>query len=1660
MVVVLFSCKIQDEGTSDPTNPDIISLTVTSPQGGDILYAVSVFDIKWSSNTTQKLIIEYTVDNGQNWLIVSSEVDNTGSHIWAPVPNTLTSTARIRITTLDGALSSLSEGFFSIVQGSAKTIIVDKPNGGEVWRGNSSQDINWVSSGVDSVTIEYTVDNGLNWMLIATDQPSTGFYNWNPIPNIPSTNAKVRIKDTEDGLAIDESNGVFTIEPADMITLTSPRGGEEWLGGSSQYIQWNTLLAIGSGSIVESNPEDELISDAKLNGKLGKGDLSAIETNSSVNSINSIEAIDNIKIEYSVNGASSWNTIVESTPNNGIYFWSSIPVENSANCVIRVSDAIDGVPFDYNEVVFSIFATLPKEITIITPNGGEAWAAGTAQDIKWSSKDVSFVKIEYTTNNGVDWITIVENTESDGFYTWEQLPTGAASNCRLKISDVGAIASDLSDELFSITPEPSIDLTSPNGGETLQSGSSINITWTSENIAKIKIEYTINGGAEWLLIADSIESTGYYTWENIPDVNSNQVKIKISDADDGAPSDMSTSNLAISNQIVQILEVTEPNGGENWEANTAKNITWSSSAVTHVKIEFTENNGLDWVEIESNLPSSGSYDWSVPNVNSTQAKIRISDAVDGDPIDESNGTFRIKQAGTLRLLNPQPNVIWVAGALNRIEWEAENIEKVKIEFTTTNAVYDPNARWEDDEWFDLVTNYPGAAGFYDTRFTIPSIRYKLRISDAEFDEPIDFSGLFTVIGQPSYTLQMTSPNGGENWIIGEPYEITWISENVERVSIDYSLNNGTTWDNVVTDIASNGIYNWVVPDIPLGSDLCKIRIQHSSDMTIFDLSDTPFSIHSKTNLLRVVAPNGGEVVQAGQPTRIEYTQTGVKNVDIYFTIDNTTTWHKIITRTNSTGAYMWTPPDTSSALARIKIVDSDDASVQDESDSYFNILKEDEGQVEVLFPNGGEQLVSGESSNITWQTKNVKNIKIEYSNNSGSDWIVLIASTPTDPGTYNWNPVPTSETKHGIIRISDADRLDINDISDAPFSIYDAVTSAPTIAIVSPSIGDDWYVGSSRNIQWTSNNVGNVTLEYSSDGSTWINIATNISNTGRYLWLIPNDESNRVKVRVSEAVDSDPAATSSEFSIRTQNITLTSPNGSESWVAGEFRNISWTSINIEEIQIQYTLDQGNSWTTIASVSGATNQYNWLVPNESSNNSLVRVQDASDLDPFDESDAVFEIKPLPIILLTSPNGGEILIEGSKHPITWTSQYVENVRIEFSENNGGSWVELVASTPSDGEWIWDPINNAISGNCAIRISDASRNDISSQSAIPFTIEKKVDQVSGEPASIFLVSQSLDAIGITEVGDPETAKLLFEVQDSSGTPINIANKVDVSFRFGAQPGGGELLAPSLVETNENGQVTVNLTSGSVAGAVQVFAEINFNGNLIISRPVSIVIARGLPHLAHFSLGSSFLNYPYLNINGAKGKVTALVGDRYSNPVRIGTSVYFNTDAGNVTPDNKTDFDGLTSVEFTSGNPQPNDPVDGPGFFYVHANTIDENDANITTKTRVLYSGAPIITANPGTFNIADGGSQAFTYTVMDINGNPLAPDNNYTVSVSGDADIAGDINIEMPDVQVGNTSFNFAVSDPEAGDFDPPAAVTIIISVTGPNGIASMTISGTVD
>ncbi len=338
---------------------------------------------------------------------------------------------------------------------------------------------------------------------------------------------------------------------------------------------------------------------------------------------------------------------------------------------------------------------------------------------------------------------------------------------------------------------------------------------------------------------------------------------------------------------------------------------------------------------------------------------------------------------------------------------------------------------------------------------------------------------------------------------------------------------------------------------------------------------------------------------------------------------------------------------------------------------------------------------------------------------------------------------------------------------------------------------------------------------------------------------------------------------------------------------------------------------------------------------------------------------------------------------------------------------------------------------------------------------------EAIAGEPASVFLVSQTLDAIGVTQSGSPETAKIVFEVQDSSGIPIDLDHAVYVNFRFGATPGGGEILAPGTAKTNDVGQVTVNLTSGTIAGPVQIIAEIDFKGMKITSKPVNIAIHGGLPDLTHFSIGTNQLNYAYYDILAGVSKVTALVGDKYTNPVKPNTVVYFSSDAGVIQGSGLTNELGTTTVTLLSGAPLPNDPVDGPGFFWVHARTINEKEESISTKTKVLFSGYPHITISPTTFTLPNGGKVSFHYTVTDQFGNPLAPGNNYSVSIAtgGDAGVAGDIAIIMPDMQIGNTSFDFALSDTKPEEVKLKEA-TIFINVSGPNGRVTGFIEGTVE
>jgi len=103
-----------------------------------------------------------------------------------------------------------------------------------------------------------------------------------------------------------------------------------------------------------------------------------------------------------------------------------------------------------------------------------------------------------------------------------------------------------------------------------------------------------------------------------------------------------TISYTVPTSNVQIVTVLSPNGGESWQYNTIQNITWTAGNILNVNIEYKTSPGSSWQLIAASVPSgNGSFAWLVPNTPTSQARVRVSDSADGNPVDSSNGYFTI-----------------------------------------------------------------------------------------------------------------------------------------------------------------------------------------------------------------------------------------------------------------------------------------------------------------------------------------------------------------------------------------------------------------------------------------------------------------------------------------------------------------------------------------------------------------------------------------------------------------------------------------------------------------------------------------------------------------------------------------------------------------------------------------------------------------------------------------------------------------------------------------------------------------------------------------------------------------------------------------------------------------------------------------------------------
>lgn len=92
---------------------------------------------------------------------------------------------------------------------------------------------------------------------------------------------------------------------------------------------------------------------------------------------------------------------------------------------------------------------------------------------------------------------------------------------------------------------------------------------------------------------------------------------------------------------------------------------------------------------------------------------------------------------------------------------------------------------------------------------------------------------------------------------------------------------------------------------------------------------------------------------------------------------------------------------------------------------------------------------------------------------------------------------------------------------------------------------------------------------------------------------------------------------------------------------------------------------------------------------------------------------------PALSVQSPNGGETLLSNSIHLITWSQALVPTVTIDYSTDNGGTWMQIatnVSSSLPGFEWTvpFTPSTQAL-----VRVRSTTDTNLTSQSSAPFTI-----------------------------------------------------------------------------------------------------------------------------------------------------------------------------------------------------------------------------------------------------------------------------------------------------------------------------------------------------
>lgn len=307
--------------------------------------------------------------------------------------------------------------------------------------------------------------------------------------------------------------------------------------------------------------------------------------------------------------------------------------------------------------------TIPS--ILYTKNGNTVVLTTTITDTNRDAMTASDITVDLTNLGGTGSTIPASYNSTTGVATW----TGATVTCADGNINIPIDATDpASNNALQVNASITCDNTAPvvaantitsaNGGENWQGGSTHDFTWnsggiTETNLASITLQYSANNGTSWTDIATGEANDGTYNWNPIPSLNSAQMLLRVVAIDQVTQtgSDVSDATFIIDSTSPTMGTgiLLTPNGGNYIKGGSSYDITWTAGEITDTYLTATPitleyYDGSAWVNIASNEANDGSYTWNpVPSLDITTARVRITatDTAGNTSTDESNSNFTI-----------------------------------------------------------------------------------------------------------------------------------------------------------------------------------------------------------------------------------------------------------------------------------------------------------------------------------------------------------------------------------------------------------------------------------------------------------------------------------------------------------------------------------------------------------------------------------------------------------------------------------------------------------------------------------------------------------------------------------------------------------------------------------------------------------------------------------------------------------------------------------------------------------------------------------------------------------------------------------------------------------------------------------------------------------